>query len=290
MLTAVLSSIKNILIRQLILFYIICMHYSSQCNRQDAHRVAHGKWGDYPKEGWRGPCGVNEVTCHISGYGDEGLLTYDWKHFPYEDYDTWLFGETGQWKLDNSERRPDILVVQVGMHVCTHAHNQNASNAEDYSMIDNDFIRNHTAKIRSLMQSIRQAIDRPVVNRTNTVIVVTSGAAYFPGDSSSIDRCIYRINRVTSHEAHKQGFAVLERGEIERRIMYKSLYAEDPLLTPDAHLAQPVQNIVATCLLRMMTCLNTTGFDIFSPEVKEIGELKARGRSEAGPMHMPPPA
>ena len=38
----------------------------------------------FPEEGWRGPCGLNEVTCHVSGYGSEGLLTFDWKHFPYE--------------------------------------------------------------------------------------------------------------------------------------------------------------------------------------------------------------
>ena len=26
-----------------------------------------------------GPCGSNEVTCHVSGYDEEGILTYDWK-------------------------------------------------------------------------------------------------------------------------------------------------------------------------------------------------------------------
>ena len=26
-----------------------------------------------------GPCGINEVTCHVSGYDEGGLLTYDWK-------------------------------------------------------------------------------------------------------------------------------------------------------------------------------------------------------------------
>ena len=30
-------------------------------------------------KGWMGPCGVNEVTCHVSGYDEEGILTYDWK-------------------------------------------------------------------------------------------------------------------------------------------------------------------------------------------------------------------
>ena len=54
-----------------------------QCAGQK-NRVTHGKYGTFPEEGWTGPCGRNEATCHVSGYGDEGLLSLDWKHFPYE--------------------------------------------------------------------------------------------------------------------------------------------------------------------------------------------------------------
>ena len=53
----------------------------------------HVKGGHFDDEGWRGPCGVNEVTCHVSGFGDKGILSFDWKHFPYEDYDSWFWSD-----------------------------------------------------------------------------------------------------------------------------------------------------------------------------------------------------
>ncbi len=28
--------------------------------------------------GWGGKCGLNEVTCHLSGFGSQGKITYDW--------------------------------------------------------------------------------------------------------------------------------------------------------------------------------------------------------------------
>lgn len=98
------------------------LFYYLQCQKQ-AHRAHHVKGGSYPEEGWRGPCGVNEVTCHVSGYGDKGLLTFDWKHFPFEDYDEYLFGSgdgltsPGAWVTGlpgEPTRRPDILTIQSG--------------------------------------------------------------------------------------------------------------------------------------------------------------------------------
>lgn len=64
-------------------------HY---CSKQ-SNRVHHVKGGHFDHEGWRGPCGVNEVTCHVSGFGSNGLLSFDWKHFPFEDYDSWFWSE-----------------------------------------------------------------------------------------------------------------------------------------------------------------------------------------------------
>lgn len=70
-------------------------HY---CNKQ-SNRVHHAKGGHFDSEGWRGPCGVNEVTCHVSGFGSQGLLSFDWKHFPFEDYDSWFWGNEVAWLL-----------------------------------------------------------------------------------------------------------------------------------------------------------------------------------------------
>jgi len=44
------------------------------------------------------------------------------QHFSYEDYDEWIFGETGRWSNDTSVRVPDILNIEVGLHTCTCIH------------------------------------------------------------------------------------------------------------------------------------------------------------------------
>lgn len=83
------------------------------------------KGGSFPEEGWRGPCGVNEVTCHVSGYGENGLMSFDWKHFPYEDYDEFIWGDKGPWVNGfggEGDRRPEILTLQMGLHSCWHTH------------------------------------------------------------------------------------------------------------------------------------------------------------------------
>jgi hypothetical protein len=50
---------------------------------------AHPSGGHFPEEGWAGKCGNNEVTCNVPGFGPEGKITFDWKHFTFEDYDGW---------------------------------------------------------------------------------------------------------------------------------------------------------------------------------------------------------
>jgi hypothetical protein len=99
-------------------------HYCAPQTTDNRRRKKHVKGGDFPEEGWMGPCGANEVTCHVSGYDENGLLTYDWKHFPLEDYDEWMWGPKGPWGQENKEdRRPDILVISgLGLHTCWHAH------------------------------------------------------------------------------------------------------------------------------------------------------------------------
>ena len=49
----------------------------------------------------------------MAGFGPEGKVTFDWKHFPWEDYDEWLFSENGKWSNNTAERRPDVLVREM---------------------------------------------------------------------------------------------------------------------------------------------------------------------------------
>ena len=46
--------------------------------------------------------------------------TLDYQHFSYEDYDEWIFGETGRWSTDTSVRVPDILNIEVGLVWCAY--------------------------------------------------------------------------------------------------------------------------------------------------------------------------
>ena len=84
---------------------------------------------------------------------------------------------------------------------------------------------------------------------------------------------------------HQQGFAVLDRGEIERRLMHKSAFSDSPNLNPDMHLSPPTQNIVATSLLKILSCLAHT------PPVGAGAFLKNPNKHRGPtPQHMPPPA
>lgn len=285
-----------------------------RCDRQFPHRKAHPE-GDYPEEGWSGKCGNNEVTCHLSGYGPNGKLTYDWKHFPYEDYDEWLFSNEGMWgnnrtkstdnleghgvqlkedigggrrmlegeeetpKLEGSavggsggeavsgeggtlkfpKRRPDIFVNQMALHVCFHAWNNNMKT------INHTFVQYHESMLSKAMQAMKEAISRPLPDGTpipkdkqTKVIIATSGRVGNP--DIELDLCIWRFNQRLSIEAHKVGFPVFDREEIERRLLRKS----DAFLghvhsgrniKPNMHLPAPGPEIVATALLSMISCL-----------------------------------
>ena len=252
------------------------------CNKQ-ANRKKHQKGGFFPEEGWGGPCGVNEVTCYVSGYGDEGLLTFDWKHFPYEDYDDWVWGETGPFGAKQSERRPDILTIQTGMHTCWHVHPQGLYSSHLHET-NTSMLEHHVASVGKLMKAVRKAVDRPSNASTpTTVIVVTSGSIGMSANGTEIDDCIQRINRAVTQAAHENGFAILERGEIERRLLYKSAQGNGPFAV-ETHLTQPAQNIIATCLLSLMNCLAK------SPEslgIKKYSEMRSKGQAMR-PLHSPP--
>lgn len=250
-------------------------HY---CNKQD-HRKRHAKDGTFDEEGWRGPCGVNEVTCHVAGYGEQGLLTFDWKHFPYEDYDEYLFNLSGPWQAGfpgEEERRPDLFTVQFGLHTCTHA-NPEGPHSHHLHTPNHTMMAQHLTQIEPLVASIRKAIDFPVAveednnsssssttqpkntkkrNKTH-VIFLTSGMSGQGSKGILTDACIQTMNSKLSEVAHRYGFAVLERGEIERRLMFRSSFSANPLLPiGDSHLIQPAQNIIATSLLHLYSCLD----------------------------------
>ena len=266
-------------------------HYCAPQTNGGKRKTKHVKGGDYPDEGWMGPCGVNEVTCHVSGYDDNGLLTYDWKHFPYEDYDEWMWGKGGPWGAENKEdRRPDILVLAgMGLHTCWHAHpevNQlmvvnNGNNGMSKLALERNgtlanpsvnetIIQQHAAMLPKLMRDVRASVAARTLNSSDssnkkhtTVIVQTVGMTFIP----RVDICINQFNRLVTNEAHKLGFPVLDRGEIERRLMYKSIGHPKPSLPAQVHLEQPGPAISSTALLTMISCLDKHSIDSIAVNV-----------------------
>ncbi len=275
-------------------------HY---CNKQE-HRKKHVKDGHFDEEGWRGPCGVNEVTCHVSGYGDRGVLSFDWKHFPYEDYDEHFWSDKGPWVsgfAGEGVRRPDLLTVQLGLHTCWHAIPEGFY-SRHLNATNTTMIQQHVDGIWKLMSSMRKALDKPsmvsndggAVRNSTTVIVLTSGASGLGVEGLRTDACIQKVNRAANDAAHAYGFAVLDRGEIERRLMYKSNYASTPLIPEEMHLIQPAQNIIATLLMHLYSCLDHYKLsrskepkeeELSYPVVTAVNQI---GGGFARPLHTPP--
>lgn len=280
-------------------------HY---CGKQDKRKKRHPKDpGIFDEEGWRGPCGANEVTCHVSGYGTTGLLTYDWKHFPYDDYDEYLFGEKGAWQAGfpgEGERRPDLFVIQFGLHSCTHA---NTEGPHSKHLHDTNFtmMEQHLNQVETLIASVRRSIDfHPEQERARNrshIVFMTSGMSNQGAKGIMTDSCVQTMNSKITEIGHRYGFAVLERGEIERRLMFRSTFSDNPVFNyGDAHLLQPAQNIIATSLLHLYSCLQhyqvsqTEYLDVSGKYINETVPsypLKAtrafRSWGQAQPLHNP---
>jgi len=312
------------------------------------HRKHHHGGGSFPDEGWSGNCGNNELTCHIQGFGKDGILTFDWKHFPWEDYDEYLWGATGPFgerpegmsltstvgheayanrssvKRDkdsftssrrrleaaaspasptpqvlptpaptaapNSEnahralRRPDVLTIQTGLHTCVHAR-YTARDARNHTQEDR-----YIADLLPLMQNVRAVVNKRDAaalaalsasspssaaaaaaranHRNTTVIWVTSGRVGHRQEGlpmSDHDECVWRFNAFARRLAHRFGFAVLEREEIERRLLFVSQNHEKKVpkgehLRFKMHLESPAPQIVATGLLLLARCLRNESF------------------------------
>lgn len=291
------------------------------------HRRHHHGGGSFPEEGWSGNCGNNELTCHIAGFGKEGILTFDWKHFPYEDYDDFLWGETGPFgskpegiaiastvgheayanrssvqrdkdsytarrrlsaaaeaaappasreNFHRANRRPDVLTIQTGLHTCVHARYTH-KDAMNHSQVDR-----YVGDLPRLMETVRRAVsarDRAALaaastlearsaHKNTTIIWVTSGRVGHRAEGLPMadhDECVWRFNAHARRTAHRLGFAVLEREEIERRLLYASQNHEkrvprSEFLRFKMHLEAPAPQIVSTALLHLATCLRNQSF------------------------------
>lgn len=174
----------------------------------------------------------------------------DRKHFPWEDYDEWLFGEEGLWRRNATAGSfPHYLVVHVGLHTCVHTWSPQSSNTE--------MIARHEKDLQVMVKRIQQAVQRTPAHLPRTLVVYQlPGRA--GGSDARQDRCSREFNRILAREAHAEGYAVLEREELERRLLFRSEFLKDHrTIKPNLHLEAPAPNIVATSLLYLLSCLHT---------------------------------
>jgi hypothetical protein len=184
------------------------------------------------------------------------------KHFSWEDYDEYLFGESGLWQSNSTiGSYPDILVVHVGLHTCIHAIQGQHYNAT--------MIQQHEADVILLVKSIRTAIDRIPSSHPQTLVIFQ-----LPGRTGKseprADQCSRQYNRVLAKEAHNYGFTVIEREEIERRLLFKSEFSPVFKSVHNAlHLESPAPNIVACSLLILVGCLSQNISNIVGTKFKQ---------------------
>ena len=168
----------------------------------------------------------------------------DRKHYPYDDYDKWLFGTEGLWQAPSApssssssspEAVPDILVIQVGHATCIPS--TDPLKAKHELHLDNALIEQHQRDVETLFDAVQAAVRRPTesgsstatatsITSTTTTVIVSTASRVLIGNPVA-DRCTWKMNRIVARAAHKRGFVVFEREEMEHRVVFKSEYSED---------------------------------------------------------------
>ena len=184
------------------------------------------------------------------------MLTYDWKHLAWEDYDQWLFGKsTGILADSHLTDSPAVILIQAGLHSCFHGLPPEISKP-NYNFLDAEL-----KNIERLMWNVHDALRRVnSLGRWPAVIFVTSGRIFrwAANDDQTLHlhNCTSVFNKRIKTLATKYQFAVLDREEIEHRILYKYEHDKvDHVLAPAIHEPFPIPQIVSTALLALLACL-----------------------------------
>jgi hypothetical protein len=87
------------------------------------------------------------------------------------------------------------------------------------------------------------------------VVVISLASRAFIENSSSSDYCTWRLNRLIAYEAHVKGFIVLEREEIETRLLFRTERNPEAEKTVKSLLSFPGSQIVASSFISLLNCL-----------------------------------
>ena len=86
-----------------------------------------------------------------------------------------------------------------------------------------------------------------------TVIISLSSRSLL--DKWEADYCTWKLNRMIAYEAHVLGMIVLEREEIETRLLFRTERLPDSPKTAKSLLSFPGSQIIASSLVSLVNCL-----------------------------------
>ena len=140
-------------------------------------------------------------------------------------------------------RPPDFLLLQLGYWTCVKPY------ASDNP--DTNFIKNSEANIKTFFTALKAATQKSAKNTTVIISLASRGHLH----KWEADYCTWRLNRIIAYEAHTKGFIVLEREEVETRLLFRTERDISPIKTPKALLEFPGSQIIAASLTTLLNCL-----------------------------------
>lgn len=158
-----------------------------------------------------------------------------------------LFQEVQNLFSSSSEtKKPDVLIIQVGHQACHLPYLEESKNTE----YDKTYTSKAETNIKTFFTSLKELIDKS----KSTKVIISLPSRSLLGNSDS-DYCTWRLNRIIAYEAHVKGFIVLEKEEIETRLLFRTERAIDPVKTMKSLISFPGSQIIAASLIHLLNCL-----------------------------------
>ena len=157
---------------------------------------------------------------------------------------------------------PDYLIIQIGHSTCLPSSDPEKSLTE--LQHSEQTFETHVAEIDKLLDSIKTAVTRSTEQSNSqqqqqkgTTVIISTASRTAMGNPHA-DFCTWKLNRIIARAAHRRGFIVFEREEIEHRLLFKTEASEDLFSAGVLEKVEPpMAHIVSTSLLSMLTCLNS---------------------------------
>lgn len=165
---------------------------------------------------------------------------------------------------------PDVLIVQVGYETCMQSTSGAGQRRQEWLP--------HTEKnIAAFMESLRKMIEQlqqrrneknseipdGISSQSNNITVIISLPGRDPHANDDTSFCVWKLGRMIAVEAHRNHFLLLEREEIEHRLVIRWEYGFPDALkelgqdfTLESLLNFPAPQIVTSALASILYCLN----------------------------------